>query len=226
MKTKNTDYDFPAVGCYVDESAGSADDCNRRTIELAECYGFESGNPSGCFDGLRGLEISMSVDDAESASHQGECFEDVECLVAKPEISSQLDAIGDDKIRLALKESGGWGADELTDNEANRNRAVWMAACDIRENLSEWLSEVGDDAVSFLNDLETRSHMYWTFEDNSLFLMADVDGAREECEFVSSKEQDYPPDDYTGEWLHVSDHGNATLYVRENGKDREVWAVV
>lgn len=92
---------------------------------------------------------------------------------------------------------------------------------------SQTLSELGDCAVDYLNELESRSFLSWTFEENSLFLAANVDGAREDCEFVSSKEQDCPPDDYRGEWLHVSDHDNATLYVRdEAGKDTEIWSVV
>lgn len=229
-KSKSVAYDFPQVGCYIDESAGSADECNSRTISFAEDYGFDAGKPSGCFDGLRGLELEMSLDDAESASHQGDCLEDAKELASDPEISKQLDAIGPDKIRLAIKESGGWSAEELADDESNRIRAIWMAACDIKENAPEWLSETGDQAVDFLNELETRSFMYWGFEDNSLFLMADVDGAREEVGFVSSKAQEYPSGDYQGEWLHISDHGNATLYNRtiKDGiiLDSEIWGVV
>jgi len=35
------------------------------------------------------------------------------------------------------------------------------------------------------------------------------------------------PDDYQGEWLHINDHGNMTLYVREsNGVNHELWAMV
>lgn len=219
-------YDNPSIGCYVDESAGSADDCNRRTIEFAEAYGFKTDLPSGCFDGTRGLCLEMTMDEAKSAAHQGECIEDVIALAQKPEIANQLDKIGVEAIRLAVKESGGWSAEELADDTANRNRVVWMAAGDIRDNASEYLSEWADSAVEFLNNLETRSFMYWGFEDNSLFLLANVEGAREDVGFVSSKTQDYPDDDYEGEWLHVSDHGNATLYVRENGKDREIWSVV
>lgn len=225
MNTK-CEYDNPQVGCYVDESAGSADDCNRRTIEFAQDYGFEPGKPSGCFDGLRGLELTMTLDQAESASHQGECLEDAKDLASEPEIASQLDAIGPEKIRLAVKETGGWSTEELADDDSNRVRVVWMAACEIRENSGEWLSETGDSAVSYLNELETRPFMYWTFEDNSLFLMANVEGAREDVEFVSSKDQDYPEDDYQGEWLHVNDHGNCTLYCRQDGKDTEIWSVV
>lgn len=219
-------YDNPTIGCYVDASACSADECNSRTIEFAEDYGFNPGNPSGYFDGLRGLELTMTIDQAESASHQGECIEDVLELAKDPSISAQLDAIGAEKIRDAMKEGGGYSAEELADDLGNRNRAIWCAACDIKENLSEWLSETADSALDFLNALETRSFMSWIFEDNSLFLTADVDSAREDVGFVSTKDQDYPADDYEGEWLHVSDHGNATLYVRQAGKDTEIWSIV
>lgn len=131
-----------AIGCYVDESAGSADDCNRRTVEFARGYGFKPGH--------------------------------------------------------------GWDKD------------------------CESLSWTGDAAVKYLNDQEQRSFLCWEFDDNSLFLSANVEGAREDVGFVSGQGgQDYPPDDYRGEWLHVSDHGNATLYVRgPKGKDTEIWSVV
>lgn len=141
MKTKTIAYDFPQVGCYIDESAGSADDCNRRTIEFAQAYGFKPG------------------------------------------------------------------------------RGVWQMG-------SEGLSWVGDKAVEFLNDLETRTALYWTFEDNSLFLVADPESAKEQVGFVSSRDQEYPADDYTGEWLHVNERGNCTLYMRQSGEDKEIWGIV
>lgn len=53
-----------------------------------------------------------------------------------------------------------------------------------------------------------------------------IDLAREDCEFVSSRKREYPADDFVGYWLHVSDHGNATLYERSEGKDTEIWSVV
>lgn len=226
MKTE-TRYDNPKVGCYVDASAQSADDCNRRTIELAEDYGFQPAKFDGCFDGLRGLYLTMTLDEAEGASHSGRCDEDVEALAAEPAIAAQLDAIGPEKLRLAMKECGAWNAEELADDQANRLRATWQAACDIRENRAELLSEYADSAVDYLNGLESRSFMSWVFEDNSLFLMADVDSAKDDVGFVSSKAQEYPEDEYRGEWLHISDHGNATLYVRgEDANDTEIWSVV
>lgn len=142
MKTKRAVYDNPPVGCYVDESSGSADDCNRRAIEFAQDYGF------------------------------------------KP------------------------------------RRGVWQMG-------SEGLSWVADEALGYLNDLESRSFMCWIFDDNSLFLSANVEGAQEDCGFVSTTEQQYPDADYRGEWLQVSDHGNATLYMRgPDGQDKEIWGVV
>lgn len=143
---KTITYDNPKVGCYVDESSGSADDCNLRTIQFAQSYGFKT-------DG------NIDVSDLDEG-------------------------------------------DEI-------------------------LSEIADDAVSFLNEQETRPHMFWTHDDNSLFLLVDVESAREDVEFVSECDQEYPDEAFRGEWLHVSDHGNATLYVRgEDGKDTEVWSVV
>lgn len=129
------------VGCYVDESAGSADECNRRTVEFARYYGFRPGR--------------------------------------------------------------GW-------------------ACD-----SESLSWSGDGAVEHLNSLESRPYMYWGFEDNSLFLMPSLETAKEDCGFCSSKDQEYPDDDYRGEWLHINERGNCVLYARgPRGKDTKIWSVV
>ncbi len=78
---------------------------------------------------------------------------------------------------------------------------------------------------------------------------ADIEQAKEEVGFVSVKSHAdaqqlgietntdnsaFPPDDYRGEWLHVSDHGNATLYDRQSihpedvmsFRDVEIWSVV
>lgn len=62
----------------------------------------------------------------------------------------------------------------------------------------------------------------------------DVDHAKESVDFVSSRGQEFPADDFRGEWLHINDHGNCTLYVRQdsgagsddNHQDEEIWSVV
>jgi hypothetical protein len=94
------------------------------------------------------------------------------------------------------------------------------------EDYSEILSEEGDNAVSFLNDQDNLPYCSWYFEDNSLFYTPCIDNVKEDVGFCSSRETEYPADDYEGEWLHVNDHGNATLYVRTGGKDKEIWAIV
>lgn len=97
---------------------------------------FSDDKLSGCFDGVRGLEIEMTREQALSTAHQGECIDDVRELLKLPEIVAQLDKIGSADIRAALYDCGGWEDDELTDETANRERAVWMAACDIVESLN------------------------------------------------------------------------------------------
>lgn len=151
-------YDYPSVGCYVDESHGSARDLNERIIDEAEAYGFDSG-------------------------------------------------------------------EDFPEDEES-------------DEYSEALNECADEAVDFLNDLEDRIAMSWIIADNSLFLAVDVESVRGEVGFVShddrckcdecsADDSSYPADGYKGEWLHVSDHGNATLYVRgADGNDTEVWSIV
>lgn len=166
-----THYDFPVIGCYVDCSAHSADDCNRRTIRFASDYGFEA-KLSGCIDGLRGVYIELTIDQAENGSHQGSCDDDIAELLKEPAIAEQLDEIGADKLRLAMKEAGAWDADELANDDDNRARALWQACCNAKEDMrdGEALSEIGDQAVDYLNTLETREGYYWEFDDNSLYL--------------------------------------------------------
>ena len=94
------------------------------------------------------------------------------------------------------------------------------------EDYGQILSEVADQAVDFLNDQDGLQYCSFYFEDNSLFYAPCIEMVKEDVDFVSSRKNEYPPDDFEGEWLHVSDHGNATLYVRENGQDTEVWGIV
>ena len=58
------------------------------------------------------------------------------------------------------------------------------------------------------------------------FWPEDIEFVKEQVEFVSSRGEEYPPDDFCGEWLHINERGNCTLYVRSNGQDREVWGIV
>lgn len=213
------------IGCVLDQSQGDADTLNKRTIAFAAEHGFNA-KLDGYFDGLRGLSLSLTIEEAESVSHSGRCDEDVQALADEAHISAQLDAIGADAIRAGLKEAGAWDETELADDTANRLRAVWLAGGDVKENLSQKLSDMGDEAVSFLNEQDLLPYCSFYFDDNSLLYSPCIENAKEDVGFVSSRKVDYPPDDYEGEWLHISDHGNATLYVREKGEDKEIWGIV
>ena len=58
------------------------------------------------------------------------------------------------------------------------------------------------------------------------YWLSDISDIRDQVEFCSSKQQEYPEDDFTGEWLYINERGNCTLYVREAGKDKEIWSIV
>ena len=99
----------------------------------------------------------------------------------------------------------------------------------LNDDASQALYEASEEAIEWLNGQETRSHLYWANEGEAgaFGLWPNIDGAKEDCEFISSKENEYPPKDFAGEWLHVNDHGNCTLYVRDGqGNDKEIWSVV
>lgn len=79
------------------------------------------------------FELEMTLAQANGASHQGDCDEDVAALLRHPKIARQLRKIGPDKIREELAEYGAWDDEELADDEANKARIVWIAAGDIVE---------------------------------------------------------------------------------------------
>lgn len=79
------------------------------------------------------FEIGMTLDQAESCSHPGQCDADVKRLLRDPEIKKQLRSIPADKIRKELKEYGAWNEEELKDEEENQMRILWIAAGNIVE---------------------------------------------------------------------------------------------
>ena len=79
------------------------------------------------------FELAMTLDDARSPSHQGQCDDDVRALSEVPGIRQQLDALDPEKVRAELKEYGAWDAEDLADHEQNLQRVLWLAACNIVE---------------------------------------------------------------------------------------------
>ena len=77
------------------------------------------------------FEIKMTQAQAESASHIGPCDNDVRALVTQ--LRHQLEQIDPALIAAELAEYGAWETEDLADIEANFERIVWIAACNIRE---------------------------------------------------------------------------------------------
>ena len=79
------------------------------------------------------IELEMTLKQAQSVSHQGQCDEDVEFLATIPKIRRQLDKIPNKLMASELREYGAWDNEQLQDNDDNRLRLVWIAGCDIAE---------------------------------------------------------------------------------------------
>ncbi len=90
------------------------------------------------------IELSMTLEQAESCSHPGPCDHDVAFLSREPEIASQLAAIDPETLKGELREYGAWDDEELADHGQNLQRLLWIASNDVTEN-PEWYVE-GVDA--------------------------------------------------------------------------------
>lgn len=77
------------------------------------------------------IELQMTLNQARSASHQGQCDSDVLELSRQPKIARQLAKIAPALLRDELSEYGGWDENELSDQDQNLQRILWLAAGDI-----------------------------------------------------------------------------------------------
>lgn len=85
-------------------------------------------------ESLGRIELQIKRDDAESASHPGQCDADVARLRDVPYIREQLDRLSPALVADCLRECGAWDAEELADHDANLDRLLWVACCDISED--------------------------------------------------------------------------------------------
>ncbi len=94
------------------------------------------------------FELKMTIAQALSASHQGQCDAEVAALVT--ELDDQLCALDPDDIRAEVGETGAWDDEELKDDTQNRQRIVWVAAGNIKD---EW-NELGPQVRALALHLE------------------------------------------------------------------------
>ncbi len=81
------------------------------------------------------FEIEMTRKQAESVSHSGDCENDVNILLQDKKIIRQLKKITDDKLIAELREYGAWEDEELQNRRDNEQRIIWIAGCNIIEEL-------------------------------------------------------------------------------------------
>lgn len=77
------------------------------------------------------IELQITKEQAESASHQGACDDDVKALSELPAIKRQLAKMDKESLREELAEYGAWDEAELADHEQNLQRVLWIACGDI-----------------------------------------------------------------------------------------------
>ena len=81
------------------------------------------------------IELHIRLDDAQACSHAGRCDSDVEWLRGQPYIIEQLSPISFELVANVLREYGAWDDGDLADYEANLDRLVWIACCDLAEEM-------------------------------------------------------------------------------------------
>lgn len=79
------------------------------------------------------IELQMTLAQAQGASHQGRCDNEVLALSREPRIAKQLAALDPALVREELREYGAWDDADLADHEQNLQHLLWLAAGDISE---------------------------------------------------------------------------------------------
>ena len=80
------------------------------------------------------IELQITMEQARTGSHQGQCDSDVQYLSQIPSIKRQLARIDPEVLRNELREYGAWDAIELSDHEQNIQRLLWLACGDILDS--------------------------------------------------------------------------------------------
>jgi hypothetical protein len=79
------------------------------------------------------IELQMTMAQAQTCFHPGQCDADVAALRQVPAIRRQLAKLEPNSLVKCLAEYGAWDDKELSNHDANLSRLVWIAACDIAE---------------------------------------------------------------------------------------------
>jgi hypothetical protein len=83
------------------------------------------------------IELQMTVEQASSVNHPGQCDDEVLVLSQHPLIVEQIGKIDKDVLAKVLREYGAWDDEQLKDHDENIQRLVWIAGCDIDERVQK-----------------------------------------------------------------------------------------
>lgn len=81
------------------------------------------------------IELQMTAKQASSVNHPGQCDSEVLVLSQHLLIVKQIDKIDKDVLAKVLSGYGAWDDEQLKDHDENVQRLVWLAGCDIDDNL-------------------------------------------------------------------------------------------
>src|ERR1039458_3189262 len=143
-RTMDSDPDTSYLGEYSSRAETDYAIDRRHSIDCPVNAGTE-GRLLTYISGESGrIELQMTMDQAESVSHSGQCDEDVTALAKVPAIASQLAVIDPASLVQELTGYGAWDETELADHSENLIRFLWLAGCDIKEQDGCDCGERGD----------------------------------------------------------------------------------
>ena len=108
----------------------------------------------------------------------------------------------------------------------NEGKAIVKKGVYETEETSDYLNET---LMMALDELAPPYCYFGTNEGDGAdfgFWVSDPFQLSEEFEGLKVSDTSEVPEDYTGEVLHINDHGNVTLYNCRKGTLKEVWAIV
>lgn len=79
------------------------------------------------------ISLELPMECVRDCSHPGACDEDV--AVWAKRMAPLRTTVSPDDVRKELKEYGAWDAEELSDDDANWRRLIWISACNIADEL-------------------------------------------------------------------------------------------
>jgi hypothetical protein len=84
--------------------------------------------------GEYGLELKLHRDIILGCSHSGPCDADVEAaLRTDGHTKRAVEELDPDAVVRYLLDTGGWDEEELTDDQENRERILWVVGGELRE---------------------------------------------------------------------------------------------